>query len=551
MTWRARSFTASGRDSIRVETAYSANCRVGVVDMVYPPCSKAAPHLDYSEGSDHGFGLMSGFLSYKGFIGIQWVLEGPMAAQGGQDSQQTGPDFAETFTQFSAQLDVSRLPESVVRAVKANLYDTLACSIAGISAPGVAEVLDLVVGWGGAPQASILCSDHKVPAHHAALINGMMAHARDYDDTHDAAVLHAGVSVVPAALAAAELSETASGADLIAGVAAGLELICRLGVATRIGIIESGFIYTSLFGYFAATAAAARVLRLDARQSMNAIGIVYSQAAGTHQVTRDAATTKRMQPGFAAKAALISVQLAQREIRGAQQSFEGLDGLFRTYLRGSYAAEILRADLGSRFELEGLSYKPYPCCRFNHTAIDAALLIRQQPGFRADRIKKIKAYTNHQAYEAVCTPPDIRRAPKTIVQAQFSIPYNVACALIDGQVGLRHFTPEGMTRADVLSLAQHVECQVDAEIEREWGRTISPTFLQVETDDGQFEARVNDPRGHATAPMTRQDFEAKLQDCLHFSGRVWPAGLAQDFDRCIQNLEHEPRAARLVELLKN
>ncbi len=99
-----------------------------------------------------------------------------------------------------------------------------------------------------------------------------MAHARDYDDTHDAAILHAGVSVVPAALAAAELRGGCSGADLIAGIAAGLELVCRLGVATTIGIIESGFIYSSLFGYFGAAAAAARVLGFDAADTLNAHG---------------------------------------------------------------------------------------------------------------------------------------------------------------------------------------------------------------------------------------------------------------------------------------
>src|SRR3546814_3282591 len=105
-----------------------------------------------------------------------------------------------------------------------------------------------------------------------------MAHARDYDDTHDAAVLHAGVSVVPAALAAADIAgRPVAGADLLAGLVAGLELICRLGMATGIGIIASGFIYSGLFGHFAATAAAARVLRLSPEATVNAMGIAYSQ----------------------------------------------------------------------------------------------------------------------------------------------------------------------------------------------------------------------------------------------------------------------------------
>ena len=301
-------------------------------------------------------------------------------------------------------------------------------------------------------------------------------------------------------LAAADLRPEATGADLLAGLVAGLELVCRLGLATTIGIIESGFIYTSLFGYFGATAAASRVLGLDARQTVNALGIAYSQAAGTHQVTRDAALTKRMQPGFAAKAALLSAQLAQREIRGAQNTFDGIDGLFRTYLRGGYDAQAARAGLGSRFEMTGLSYKPYPCCRFNHTAIDAALAIARRPGFDLARVDRIAVGVTKQAYEAVCTPPDIRARPKTVVQAQFSIPFTVAAALLDQQVSLRHFTDAGVGRADILALAAKVDCAVDDAIERDWSRNISPAAVTVRSGNEVFAQRVDYPLGHPNAP---------------------------------------------------
>jgi 2-methylcitrate dehydratase PrpD len=447
-------------------------------------------------------------------------------------------EFARTFANFSASLRCKDLPLEAIRAAKINLFDTLACAIAGSNAPGVAEVRDLVVSWGGTPQAPVWCSPYRLPAHHAAWINGMMAHARDFDDTHDAAVLHAGVSVVPAALAAAELRPEATGDDLLSGIVAGLELICRLGIATTIGIIESGFIYTSLFGYFGATAAAARVLGLDARQTVNALGIAYSQAAGTHQVTRDAALTKRMQPGFAAKAALMSVQLAQREIRGAQNTFDGVDGLFRTYLRDGYDPRVLREGLGHRFELTELSYKPYPCCRFDHTAIDAALAVRHQPGFDASRIGRITAGVNYQAYQAVCTPPNIRRHPTTGVQAQFSIPFTVACALVDGRVSLNHFTDEGLRRPDILALAAKVECRVDDDIEQHWSRSISPTELVVEVGNTAFRHRADYPRGHLRFPMTTADFDSKLDDCVAFSGLTWPPDTAAKLREVISRLEH-------------
>jgi 2-methylcitrate dehydratase PrpD len=424
-------------------------------------------------------------------------------------------DFAAVLARFACATAIDNLPAPAIAAAKMNLFDTLACAAAGSSAPAVGEVRGLVADWGGKPQASVLIYGDKVPAHHAAWINGTMAHARDYDDTHDAAVLHAGVSVVPAALAAAELRGGVSGADLIAAVAVGLETICSIGVATQIGIVESGFMYTPLFGHFAATVTAGRVLGLDQAQMVNAIGIAYSQVAGNHQVTRDAALTKRMQPGFAAMSALISVQVAQRGIRGAQATFEGADGFLRVYLHDRVDRAALREGLGQRFECTQLSYKPYPCCRFDHTAIDAAVALRDAVGGRLDQIRRIRVGVNHQAYEAVCTPVEMRKAPRTVVQAQFSIPYTVAVALIEGGVKLGSFDEATLRRPDILALAQKVDAYVDEEVERLSGRNVPPALMRIEMEDGSVHThRVDLPLGHPDRPMPVSHFQAKAADCF-------------------------------------
>lgn len=433
------------------------------------------------------------------------------------------PDLAVEFAAFASGLTLATVPEAVLQAAKVNLYDTLACAVAGLSASGVSDLRGLIEDWGGKPQAAIWGTALRVPAHHAAWINGMMSHARDFDDTHDGATLHAGVSVIPAAIAAAE-TWGGTGEDLICGVVAGLELICRLGVATRVGIIESGYMYTSLFGHFAATAAAARVARLSPDQTVNALGVAYSQASGNHQVTRDAALTKRIQPGFAAKTGLISVAMTKAGIRGAQKVFEGADGLFRTYLHGAYDGDRLREGLGQRFDLVDLSYKPYPCCRFNHTPIDAALALRAEVG-PVEGIRRITVGVNRQSLEAVGTPIEMRRNPQTIVQAQFSIPYTVACALIRGGVGLADFTDAGLKDAAVLALAARVDVVLDEEIERTHGRAVSPARMAVETASRRFEHRVDLPRGNVTSPMSREEFQAKMRGCIAISGRDWAPGL--------------------------
>ena len=465
-------------------------------------------------------------------------------------TESTTDDFAAVLSRFACAVAAAELPAAAVSAAKANVFDTLACAAAGSSAPAVAEVRQLAAEWGGAAQGSVLVFGDRLPAHHVAWVNGTMSHARDYDDTHDAAVLHAGVSVVPAALAAAELAGGVSGADFIAGVAAGLETICRLGVATRIGIIESGFMYTPLFGGFAATVAAGRVLRLDEAQMVNALGIVYSQVAGNHQVTRDAALTKRMQPGFAAMSALLSVQLAQRGVRGAQATFEGADGFLRVYLQNRCDRNALRDGLGQRYEFAQLSYKPYPCCRFNHTAIGAALALRASCQGPLERVRRIRVGVNKQAYEAVCTPVEVRKAPKTVVQAQFSIPYTVAAALVDGNVGLEHFGEASLQRADLLALAGRVEAYVDDEIERAYGRNISPAMVSVEMEDGAtYQLREELPLGHPSRPMSNADFDAKARDCFRAAIRPLSDGRERDLRSLVDRLESLDDARALVQVL--
>jgi len=463
----------------------------------------------------------------------------------------TQEDFSAILARFAARVSTENLPPQAIAAAKANIFDTLACAAAGSSAPAVAEARELATEWGGAPQASILVLGDKVPAHHAAWVNGTMAHARDYDDTHDGAVLHAGVSVVPAALAAAELAGGASGADLLAGVAAGLETICRLGVATQLTIVESGFMYSPLFGHFAATVAAARVLKLAHAQFVNALGISYSQVAGNHQVTRDAALTKRMQPGFAAMGALLSVQLARKGIRGVQNTFDGADGFLRVYLRDKCDRAVLRDRLGEHFEFTQLSYKPYPCCRFNHNAIGAALSLREAIGKRVDRIRSVRVGLNHQAYEAVCTPVEVRKAPRTIVQAQFSIPYTVAAALVDGSVRLGHFTEAGLQRQDILAVAQKVEGYVDPEIQRTSGRSVTPALVQVEMEDGtSHSVRVDVPLGHPSRPMSVADFDAKALDCVRAAAKPLRDGADRVLRTTVDALESLDDMRRLVAVLQ-
>ncbi len=448
------------------------------------------------------------------------------------------PDLAVDLARFAATLDARCLGATVVEAVKTNILDTLSCGLAGSSADAIREVADLACEWGGAPQARILVLGTQVPAQHAAWVNGSMCHARDYDDTHDGAILHAGITAVPAAIAAAQLRGGLAGADLVAAVAAGLEVTCRLGKAIQLDVMQSGFIYTAVLGYFGATAAAGRALGLNPQQMRDAFGIVYSSVAGNLQATRDASLMKRLLPGFAAQAALVAVQMARRGIQGVQGVFEGDYGFFRVYVRGQADADIARRGLGRSFELLNLSYKPYPSCRNTHAAVDAILQLRAQHPCPASEIAAIRVGVTGPAYQMVCVPEAVRRAPATVVQAQFSIPYAVAAAWIDGMLRLGHFSEAALQRTEVRELAARVHPHVDAQIDAAWSRSISPAHVRIELRNGRvLEARVDLPRGHPDNPMSKAEFAAKAADCAGVAVRPLAPDTADRLSAAVAGLD--------------
>jgi 2-methylcitrate dehydratase PrpD len=458
-------------------------------------------------------------------------------------------DFSAVLANFASHACMSSIPTQVMQAAKRSIFDTLCGAVAGSAASAVGDVHGLAVEWGGRAQADLWVFGERVPAHHAAWVNGTMAHACNYGDTHDGAVLQASVSVVPAALAAAQLVN-ASGKEFLAAVVVGLETVCRLGVSTRMGISESGYMYTSLFGGFGATLAVAKVMGLSTAQIINALGIAYSQVSGNQQASRDAALAKRMQPGFAAMAAVLSGQLAQRGISGSQGTFDGADGFLRVYLHGQCDSDALREGLGERFEMLQLSCKPYPCSRFTHTAIDAVLDLRAQ-GLKAADVARIEIGLNRQAYEAVRGYSDPKKLPMTLVQAQFSVPLVVAAALVDGCVRLGHFSKQALLREDLQVLAKRVSTHVDEGIERASSRNVSPVSLVVSLHSGKkLTHQVFLPLGHPSKPMEMMDLEAKAVDCFAASSLPARDGAALALRSWVEQLEVLKDVNELVATLK-
>ncbi|MBM3133631.1 MAG: MmgE/PrpD family protein, partial [Chloroflexi bacterium] len=271
------------------------------------------------------------------------------------------------------------IPAEVVEMTKIGILDTIACGLAGTTAPGVREVVELVKELGGREESTVMFYGGKISSPYAAFANSTMCHARDFDDTHDRGVIHTFINVLPPVLAVSERERDVSGKDMIMACVLGIDLACRLALAVTFGPgfekTQPGFLRTTVCGVFGAAAGAARALGLNSEGILNAMGIVYSQTGGNKQCVTDAALVKRMQPALAAQGGVFAALLAQKGITGARNFLEGLYGMFNLYWEGGFDREELLGNLGKRYEVVNLSFKPYPSCRHSHGAIEAALKI--------------------------------------------------------------------------------------------------------------------------------------------------------------------------------
>lgn len=445
------------------------------------------------------------------------------------------------LSEHASQIAFRSLPREVVFATKQVILDLIAAGAAGLQAPGVDAVRGLLRHWAGRREATVWFSRFRLPAPHAAMANSILAHARDYDDTHDDAILHAGISVIPSALSVAEARGGVSGPDLLAAVAVGVDIVSRIGRAIRTPL---SWMRTATLGTFGAAVAAARILGLDAEGVERALGIAYSQAAGNIQCLLDGALVKRMQPGLMVRAGVTAAYLAERKIDGARGWLDGPYGYFCLYERVAPDEEMLLGGLGDRFEVSNLSLKPYPCARDGHAALDLALELHRE-GLRAEVIRKIEVRCSRFVLETVGLPIGCRQNP--VAAAIASLPYQLAVALIHGRVSLEHFEETAIARAtDVHALAERVVVSEDPEVDP---RSLVPVTLRVTTDGGEIFRVAADMKGSPQRPLAWADCVEKLDQAVRYS-RLADRGICVDrIVTAVDRLDADPDIRTLSDAL--
>jgi 2-methylcitrate dehydratase PrpD len=426
-------------------------------------------------------------------------------------------DATRLFARNFQRVQFEDISPKTIAVAKNSVLDTIGVAIAGASLAGAKELCELVQYWGGREESSIVGCKQKVPAPNAAQVNAVMVHARDYDDVHETAIMHPAVVTIPVALAIAEARGGLSGKEFLTATALGADMICRLGLATRPGIspIHTGWHFTTLYGYPTAALTAGRLLGLDEEGLVNAFGIAYHQCSGNGQCVIDGAHTKRLGPGFAVRGGLTAALMAARGITGAKNCLEGENGLFRQYHYGEYDRELLLRDLGTHFEGVNVSIKPYPCCRGTHPSIDAALSLVKECPIPPEDIKAITIVTGEANYKLLCTPFEAKIRPRNPVDAQFSIPWGIATALVKHRVSTQDYTLEAIQDEAVLRVTGKVKAEPDPKFNH---KGIETAVVSVLLQDGRVRsATVHDPLGSPQQPMSFADCVKKFHDCVSLS----------------------------------
>ena len=418
-------------------------------------------------------------------------------------------DLVRHLADFVADARYTRLPADAVAAAKKSTLDTLGVILAASGMePAVRGVVDLVRESGGRPEASVLAFGGRAPAIMAAFANGAMAHCLDYDDQTPWGQ-HASSSIIPAAFAVAERKGGVSGRDMIAAVAAGQDIFARL--RCNVGWRKDWNIST-VFGVFAATATAARLLGLSGDRIASAFGIASMQSCGVMEVVCGTGSNLRgMYAGFSAKGAVLAALLAEKGMTGVEALFEGKYGLFNTYFDGQYDRDKILEDLGRDYKGGATLYKLWPAVGTAHSHIHAMIDIVRDHDLGVEDIDEIRVYVGDY-HDLMCRPLEARRAPATLVDARFSLPFLVAVAAVRRGMSVSDFTGEALKDPEVLAVARKVVPVADDALD--WKMELPPGRVEIVTRDGRrLEAAGSNVPGSPEAPMTWNDIARKFDDC--------------------------------------
>ncbi|HEY6510163.1 MAG TPA: MmgE/PrpD family protein [Vicinamibacterales bacterium] len=454
-------------------------------------------------------------------------------------SQPSTRPAAEVVVEWLVQLDGGRVPVRVEDTVRRLVLDVLGLCVAARREPYIVATLTSVDRGG---PCTAIGHAGGFDAFGAALVNGTAAHGEDYDDTFEGGPVHAGAVVVPAVLAAAE-REGLSAERVLVGIAAGVELMCRLSLVAPTGAHRAGFHPTAVFGALAAAGAVGTTLRLSSPALVSALGIAGSMASGIIEYLAEGTWTKRMHAGWAAQSGIRAALMARGGFTGPRTVLDGTHGFYKAFAPSVPAnLDRLLQGLGEHWVTQDLAFKPYACGTMTQPFIDCAIALAKD-GIGAGDIVDIECRVGEGTVHRLWEPLASKQTPPTPYAAKFSTPYCMAVAFFDGRAGFAQFTEARIQDPAVRALAAKIRYVVDPA--DEYPRNFSGHLRATLHDGTTRDYRQPHMRGGAREPLTDQEMHAKFRDNVVHGG--WSPESARQLLRAAQLLLDGARTPSLEE----
>ncbi len=434
------------------------------------------------------------------------------------------------------EINYATLSEDVTDRVKYLILDYIGVAARGSLSDSSRPVYSLVDSLDkNHAGAVIIGTNIRANPSFAALANGTAAHSLELDDVVNAASLHPAVTIMTAALAAAHINGC-SGKELIEAVVAGYEVTIKLGISLDPSAhYAQGFHPTGTCGTMGSSITAAKILKLEQKEMMSALGIAGSQAAGSMEFLTDGAFTKRLHAGWAAHSGVVAALLSKEGFTGPETILEGPFGFLHAYSPKSDPAMIL-TNWGHPYEIMKTSIKPHSCCRYKQGPIDGILKIMGENKIKTSDIDKVTLGILKTGYPIVAKPEELKYNPKSVVDAQFSMPFGAAVAILYGKATLNEYTKENIRSSQAKDMMNKIICVHDPELEKDFP-VKWPASVTILTKDGKkYTTKVDYPKGDPENPLTWDELIDKFKNLV---SPVFPTAKQNEIINRIRSLEQE------------
>jgi 2-methylcitrate dehydratase PrpD len=450
-------------------------------------------------------------------------------------------DIEQRFADFICTLQARDVPPEAQRIVRLMLLAATGAAVAGAGEDGIAALRELLLERGGAPQATSFVFGDRLPACAAAQLNGTMCRALDYCDAM-APGIHIGSSLIPAALAAAELAGGCSGGEFLAALTAGAEISSRLNLTEA---MYDGFDPTGIAVVFAPAAAAARILKLTPPQTLHALALAFNRCGGSFQSNIDGSLAVRAIQGWVAETGVVCAQMAQRGFTGPVNFLAGLYGYGHLYGRGKLDLPALADGLGRDWWLLKMMFKKYPSCGATQGMTELALQLVAELDLQPEQVSAVRVVLPPYSFKLVGQPWRIGDNPR--VDAQFSAMYCVANAIVRRASTLQHFRVDAVRDAAVARLIERIVVEGDAALNAR-GHTAVDVELRT-TDGGVHRRSLDIAPGFPGNGLSDAQQRARFEACMAYAPRPLAVARGDRFLQSVEQLAELPDARLLAGLL--